>query len=383
MRAAAFHRGERRADVEGPDRDLAVAAKAKIRCQRDRAKRRHATVDGGERDVVGAAGDRDRTLRPGRQGAEVGLGLEAQAAPRHAADERSKRPGLGGTERNDALEAVGRTIVARRRLHAERGALQLELVQRRDLITNDCPGAERDWLAHHVGDGPLRKPWTGAVELDGNRRVSTVRRPGRLAVRPRRLTGRHDELGAARPGVAAGDQAHRQVFDVGPFQQRRYEAAALLADAHFAIDRAFGHVEADVGGQPAVGSIDAIALEDHSALREIGRQDRVAAELPVRIDASERRRQMKVADLERIHVDADRQPHAAAAVVLGLFLARQWRTQHRNTIGADRLDEQSTTQQRREGPAKPCVLYPEPRSFPIGVRNLSDGQIGREKSAQA
>ena len=50
-------------------------------------------------------------------------------------------------------------------------------------------------------------------------------------------------------------------------------AAALFAQAHLAIDRALFEVKADVRRQATVGPVDAIALEDHPALGEVGRRD--------------------------------------------------------------------------------------------------------------
>ena len=44
--------------------------------------------------------------------------------------------------------------------------------------------------------------------------------------------------------------------------------------------------------------------------------------------------------------------------------------------------QQPAAQQRCEGPAEPCVLYRQPRPFPIAVRDLRDIEVGRKEATQ-
>ena len=112
--------------------------------------------------------------------------------------------------------------------------------------------------------------------------------------------------------IALGGQLERHAVEIGPADQGRDDAAlGRFLRRDLAVDREAVEAEAEIGREVRRRAVGAGHVELHAARRAVGRQQAGSRELPVRIDAAQRRADMQVVDRQRAEVDADRDAEAA------------------------------------------------------------------------
>jgi len=277
----------------------------------------------------------------------------------------------GGVYRDGA--GLGQAGIERRKLqilhgtpyadHASQLAVRLEM--------QTLPG---DALGRHID--------RAGVEAGLESGVAAIGHPAETALCGRRVAGLGRQFGRAVPFVASGRELQGDVRQIGPLHQRRHDAPGRLVERDVGRDPARRPLQPHVGGELARGASQTVGRKPGADFTEVAGDRRLAADLPVGVDAAESGRKMEIVDPHCLQVDVEGELEAAArGRAFLLFFLR--RAQHIDLRGRQQLDTQPALQQRCERPGKASVADLQPGARAVGDFDARHAQVCRHETVDA